>query len=46
MDTRFTPEWLAAHPGNHALVDFLRSRNHAAKSEEQRPKDVTRRQLG
>jgi len=36
MDTRFTPEWLAAHPGDQALLGFLRSSRHAGKSEEQK----------
>jgi len=36
LDTRFTPEWLAAHPGDQALADFMAARSSAPRSAEQR----------
>jgi 3-oxoadipate enol-lactonase len=36
LDTRFTPEWLAEHPGDRALVELLSARESATKSAEQR----------
>src|SRR5262245_42642475 len=35
LDTRFTPEWLAAHPGDLALVDMMAARTAIPKSDEQ-----------
>jgi 3-oxoadipate enol-lactonase len=35
LDTRFTPEWLADHPGDRALADMMASRRGAEKSSEQ-----------
>jgi 3-oxoadipate enol-lactonase len=35
LDTRFTPEWLAEHPNDQALADFLATRELAEKSPEQ-----------
>jgi len=34
LDTRFTPEWLASHPQDQALVDFLAQRVGVEKSAE------------
>ncbi len=34
MDTRFTPEWLASHPSDQALVDFMSQRRGGEKSAE------------
>jgi 3-oxoadipate enol-lactonase len=36
LDTRFTPEWLANHPADQALVEMLAGRMSGAKTEEQR----------
>jgi 3-oxoadipate enol-lactonase len=36
LDTRFTPEWLAGHPDDQALVEMLAGRMAAAPSEEAR----------
>jgi pimeloyl-ACP methyl ester carboxylesterase len=36
LDTRFTPEWLAAHPHDQALVAMRAERGAAPKSAEQR----------
>jgi pimeloyl-ACP methyl ester carboxylesterase len=36
LDTRFTPSWLAEHPGDAALVDLLATRMTAPKSPEVR----------
>jgi len=36
LDTRFTPEWLAAHPETRALVDLLTTRRARPASEEAR----------
>ena len=35
LDTRFTPEWLAEHPNDQALVDLLAARTFGEKSSEQ-----------
>jgi 3-oxoadipate enol-lactonase len=35
LDTRFTPDWLAAHPSDRQLVELIRGRN-APKSDDQR----------
>ena len=35
LDTRFTPEWLADHPNDQALVDLLAARTFGEKSSEQ-----------
>jgi 3-oxoadipate enol-lactonase len=35
LDTRFTPEWLAAHPGDQALADMMAGRRTAEKTAEQ-----------
>jgi 3-oxoadipate enol-lactonase len=35
LDTRFTPEWLADHPGDRALVDMMEQRSNGAKSADQ-----------
>ncbi|MGZ4688136.1 MAG: alpha/beta fold hydrolase [Acidimicrobiia bacterium] len=35
LDTRFTPEWLAAHPSDQALVEMLAGRAAADKTAEQ-----------
>lgn len=35
LDTRFTPEWLAEHPSDRALADFLAARELADKAPEQ-----------
>jgi 3-oxoadipate enol-lactonase len=34
LDTRFTPEWLAAHPTDQGIVDAMAQRRAGAKSEE------------
>ena len=34
LDTRFTPEWLAEHPGDAALVDFMAKRAAVPKDDE------------
>jgi 3-oxoadipate enol-lactonase len=36
LDTRFTPEWLAAHPSDQGLVNLLAAGVGAEKTEEQR----------
>lgn len=36
LDTRFTPDWLADHPGDRQLVDLLGARERTPKSAEQR----------
>lgn len=36
LDTRFTPEWLAEHPGDQALVEMMAGRSLAEKTDEQR----------
>jgi pimeloyl-ACP methyl ester carboxylesterase len=36
LDTRFTQEWLAAHPRDQALVDMLKGRRARERSSEQR----------
>jgi pimeloyl-ACP methyl ester carboxylesterase len=36
LDTRFTPEWLAAHSGDRLLVEMMAARNNVAKADEQR----------
>jgi pimeloyl-ACP methyl ester carboxylesterase len=36
LDTRFTPEWLAAHPNDRALADLMAARAGAQRSDEQR----------
>jgi 3-oxoadipate enol-lactonase len=36
LDTRFTPEWLASHPSDRALVEMMAERTRAPKSDEQR----------
>jgi pimeloyl-ACP methyl ester carboxylesterase len=35
LDTRFTPDWLADHPGDRALADMMASRRGAPKAEAQ-----------
>jgi pimeloyl-ACP methyl ester carboxylesterase len=35
LDTRFTPEWLADHPGDQGLVDVITARAVGEKSSEQ-----------
>lgn len=35
LDTRFTPEWLGAHPADRALVEMVAERASAPKTEEQ-----------
>jgi 3-oxoadipate enol-lactonase len=35
LDTRFTPEWLATHPGDRALVDMMAARTSVPKSDAQ-----------
>jgi 3-oxoadipate enol-lactonase len=35
LDTRFTPEWLASHPADQALVEMLAGRVSGSKTEEQ-----------
>jgi 3-oxoadipate enol-lactonase len=34
LDTRFTPDWLASHPADQALLDFTRSAPHADATRE------------
>lgn len=34
LDTRFTPEWLAAHPGDRGLAEFMAARRTATHDEE------------
>ena len=36
LDTRFTPEWLAVHPGDRALVEMMAARTDAPKTDAQR----------
>jgi len=36
LDTRFTAEWLLAHPADRMLVEMMAARNNAPKSDEQR----------
>jgi pimeloyl-ACP methyl ester carboxylesterase len=36
LDTRFTPEWLAAHPSDQALVDMMAKGLKDTKTDEQR----------
>ena len=36
LDTRFTPEWLAGHPGDRALVEMFAGRARAESSSEAR----------
>jgi len=36
LDTRFTPEWLAEHPADRALVEIMAARRGDAKSDQQR----------
>ena len=36
LDTRFTPAWLAEHPGDRALAEMMAARNGAERSAEQR----------
>jgi pimeloyl-ACP methyl ester carboxylesterase len=35
LDTRFTPEWLASHPGDRALVEMMAQRSAGEKTVEQ-----------
>jgi pimeloyl-ACP methyl ester carboxylesterase len=35
LDTRFTPEWLADHPGDRALADMMAARRSTEKTAEQ-----------
>jgi 3-oxoadipate enol-lactonase len=35
LDSRFTPEWLAAHPNDRALADLMAARRNGAKTAEQ-----------
>lgn len=35
LDTRFTPEWLATHDGDRALVEMMASRSTVPRSDEQ-----------
>ena len=35
LDTRFTPEWLAEHPGDQALVEMMAQRGTGPKSADQ-----------
>jgi 3-oxoadipate enol-lactonase len=35
LDTRFTPEWLAEHPGDRALAEMMASRRGAGKTKDQ-----------
>ena len=35
LDTRFTPEWLHAHPGDRALADMMAARRSSEKTAEQ-----------
>src|SRR5262245_21154708 len=35
LDTRFTPDWLAAHPNDRALVEIMAARADAVKTDEQ-----------
>ena len=35
LDTRFTPEWLAEHPGDRALVEMMAARSNEPKTLEQ-----------
>jgi len=39
-DTRFTADWLATHPNDQAVVDFLASRYQAPKTAEQQRGEV------
>jgi pimeloyl-ACP methyl ester carboxylesterase len=36
LDSRFTPEWLATHPADQALVEMLAGRTGGTRSDEQR----------
>jgi 3-oxoadipate enol-lactonase len=36
LDTRFTPEWLAAHPNDRMLADLMAARNVGDRPDEQR----------
>jgi 3-oxoadipate enol-lactonase len=36
LDTRFTPEWLASHPSDQAVVDTIAASARTAKTDEQR----------
>jgi 3-oxoadipate enol-lactonase len=36
LDDRFTPEWLAAHPSDQALVDMMAARAAGEKSDDER----------
>jgi pimeloyl-ACP methyl ester carboxylesterase len=36
LDSRFTPDWLATHPSDQALVDMVMARRTGSKTEEQR----------
>ncbi len=36
LDTRFTPDWLATHPGDRALAETMAQRGEAAVSEDAR----------
>jgi len=40
LDTRFTPEWLAANAGDRALVEMMAARNEAPRTNEQRRGEV------
>ncbi len=35
LDTRFTPEWLAAHPSDRLLVEFVQSREQNGRTPEE-----------
>jgi len=35
LDTRFTPEWLADHPGDRMVAEMMAERSRAAKTDEQ-----------
>jgi pimeloyl-ACP methyl ester carboxylesterase len=46
-DTRFTPEWLASHPADHAVVDMLARRRAAAgAADELTPAEAAERRRG
>ena len=36
LDTRFTPEWLADHPGDRAMAEIMAARSAAERTDEQR----------
>jgi len=40
LDRRFTPAWLAGHPGDRQLVELLGAREHTTKTAEQRRGEV------